>query len=646
MHKCINKSIGNVYHLEQMVDNFFPYSQQQLEFDKPVQIVFQSDKTNAMKLLGKTAYYNPASHEVYLYVDGRHPKDILRSLSHELVHHSQNCRGEFKEDTGTELGYAQNDPHMRKMEREAYTKGNLIFRDFEDLIKRGKIIIDINFKNSGEPQMSLKEWKNKELNTLLLKKWGLLKEADTTEYNTRKEDDELEENGNGRNYPTPVLRKEDDDEFVREGGMMLTGKLGGDRKEDDDELALELSQSVPDPGPLGGRKEDDDELDEIRASDWGGERKEDDEEIDESLQNGEVPTGPGKERKEDDEEKDDLPEGQQEFKQYITNRVIEKLNELSSIPGWMEGRDEDEEGNRPSYAKKMDLDEECPGAEGGEAIDISAPGMEVHVDDISELAPEEAFGAGIAAARQAIDDLVGSDVEEIEEIEELQGIGDDSQFDKADPDSGRKEDDDELDEIFSRWKDVVGFDPKHPEEDFAQDDDDPTGRPTRRRSNPLKAMKPEDFEAGRRRKDRKDELEEGDPLMKQFPKGHRMTGTSSRERLDYEKDPAAYMHADQAEKLGLSPEETRDATDWDQAPAPKRAAQKKWRQAFADQFAAAKGKARKRSAAGKVRSKMKRDPVRAGTRSMGTMTEKQMISIDEAAQLTRRVLERYIKEGK
>ena len=62
------------------------------------------------------------------------------------------------------------------MEREAYTKGNLIFRDYEDLIKTGKRNVDIDFSETGEPKMSLKEWKNNEINTKLMKKWGLLKE--------------------------------------------------------------------------------------------------------------------------------------------------------------------------------------------------------------------------------------------------------------------------------------------------------------------------------------------------------------------------------------------------------------------------------------------------------------------------------------
>ena len=57
---------------------------------------------------------------------------------------------------------------------------------------------------------------------------------------------------------------------------------------------------------------------------------------------------------------------------------------------------------------KTELEEGCPHAEeGAEAIDISAPGTEVHVDDISQLSPEEAFAAGMAAARDAIDQAMG-----------------------------------------------------------------------------------------------------------------------------------------------------------------------------------------------------------------------------------------------
>ena len=193
MHKCVNNTVGNVYHLEQMVDNFFPYSQKQLGFDKGATIVFQSDQDNAGRMLGKTAYYDPENFQVVLYTDGRHPKDILRSLSHELVHHAQNCRGDFTRDNPTYEGYAQKDPHLREMEREAYEKGNLIFRDFEDLIKTGKIDVEIDFSETGEPKMSLKEWKNNEINTKLMKKWGLLNEAAKPDFLDLDKDGDKEE---------------------------------------------------------------------------------------------------------------------------------------------------------------------------------------------------------------------------------------------------------------------------------------------------------------------------------------------------------------------------------------------------------------------------------------------------------------------
>jgi hypothetical protein len=115
---------------------FLPYAQERLGFDKPVGINLISDPQNAKNPLGKTAYYNPGNMEVTVFVDNRHVKDILRSMSHELVHHTQNCRGEFDGGVDTGPGYAQEDGHMRKMEEEAYLEGQMLLRDFEDTIKK------------------------------------------------------------------------------------------------------------------------------------------------------------------------------------------------------------------------------------------------------------------------------------------------------------------------------------------------------------------------------------------------------------------------------------------------------------------------------------------------------------------------------
>jgi hypothetical protein len=121
--------------LKRMLDDFYPYAKDYLEFDKDASINFASDKSNAENPLGKTAYYDPANHSVTVYTNGRHPKDIMRSVSHELVHHTQNCRGDLNMSEHSGVGYAQNDEHLRNMEREAYEKGNLCFRDWEDGIK-------------------------------------------------------------------------------------------------------------------------------------------------------------------------------------------------------------------------------------------------------------------------------------------------------------------------------------------------------------------------------------------------------------------------------------------------------------------------------------------------------------------------------
>jgi len=132
-----NRSSQPLGHLESYLKSFLPFAQKRMGFNKPPYIFFDSDEQNSKKVLGKTAHYNPDSMEVVVYVDGRHPKDVIRSLSHELVHHTQNCRGDLNNDIAgeTELGYAQNNPHMRNMESEAYEKGNLCMRDWEDSVK-------------------------------------------------------------------------------------------------------------------------------------------------------------------------------------------------------------------------------------------------------------------------------------------------------------------------------------------------------------------------------------------------------------------------------------------------------------------------------------------------------------------------------
>lgn len=121
--------------LNDLIKEFYPYAQEQLGFVHPAKIILKKDAQNAQDPLGKTAYYDPSNMIVYVHITGRHPKDILRSISHELVHHKQNCEGSLEQVGEANEGYAQKDPHLREMEEEAYLVGNMMFRDFEDGLK-------------------------------------------------------------------------------------------------------------------------------------------------------------------------------------------------------------------------------------------------------------------------------------------------------------------------------------------------------------------------------------------------------------------------------------------------------------------------------------------------------------------------------
>ena len=156
--------------LQPLFVQFMPFAQKRMGFQKPPRVFLRDDPQNAQDPLGKTAYYDPAKMSVTLFTNGRHPKDIMRSLSHELIHHTQNCNGQFHDVGEMGEGYAQNDEHLREMERQAYEEGNLCFRDWEDSIK--DTIYNESLQKGAKNKMSLKDWKNNELSTLLTEKWG------------------------------------------------------------------------------------------------------------------------------------------------------------------------------------------------------------------------------------------------------------------------------------------------------------------------------------------------------------------------------------------------------------------------------------------------------------------------------------------
>jgi hypothetical protein len=98
-------------------------------------LVFKNgDSENAKQFLGKTAYYDPNSQSIVLYTEGRHPKDIVRSFSHEMVHHTQ-----FLEDRLGDVSTTNTmeDDNINKLEQEANLKGTMTFRNWTDSLNEG-----------------------------------------------------------------------------------------------------------------------------------------------------------------------------------------------------------------------------------------------------------------------------------------------------------------------------------------------------------------------------------------------------------------------------------------------------------------------------------------------------------------------------
>ena len=99
-------------------------------------VVFKhGDSENARDFFGKTAYYDPNTQTIVLYTEGRHPKDIVRSFSHEMVHHEQNLDGRLDNIYTTNT---QEDDRLNDIEKEANLNGTMTFRNWTDSITEEK----------------------------------------------------------------------------------------------------------------------------------------------------------------------------------------------------------------------------------------------------------------------------------------------------------------------------------------------------------------------------------------------------------------------------------------------------------------------------------------------------------------------------
>jgi hypothetical protein len=112
----------------------------------PSSLKLVNSKQNADNPYGLTGHYDHTTKKITVYITDRHETDILRTFSHEMIHHWQNERGVLHpEDDGFNIQgnndaiphYAQNNPWLRKREMEAYLFGCILFRDWQDEQRMG-----------------------------------------------------------------------------------------------------------------------------------------------------------------------------------------------------------------------------------------------------------------------------------------------------------------------------------------------------------------------------------------------------------------------------------------------------------------------------------------------------------------------------
>jgi nicotinic acid mononucleotide adenylyltransferase len=122
----------------------------------------EDDVENARDFFGKTAYYNPNQRVIVLYTMDRHPKDIMRSFAHEMIHHMQNCDDRLNHTPTTNIN---KDNYLYELEKEANTKGTMTFREWTDTLTEG--ILKENTEEEDDGTLSYESIFKPDINILV-----------------------------------------------------------------------------------------------------------------------------------------------------------------------------------------------------------------------------------------------------------------------------------------------------------------------------------------------------------------------------------------------------------------------------------------------------------------------------------------------
>lgn len=128
--------------------NYRPYIQSLVEFInkkytiKPYPLIKLNNRNQeGDDMLIKTAYYDPSQKIIVIFTKNRAPKDVMRSLAHELIHHYQNLENRLTNNDYNGEKIIEDD-RLLKLEGEAYLKGNLIFREWTEIVEKKTLFLN------------------------------------------------------------------------------------------------------------------------------------------------------------------------------------------------------------------------------------------------------------------------------------------------------------------------------------------------------------------------------------------------------------------------------------------------------------------------------------------------------------------------
>jgi Zn-dependent peptidase ImmA (M78 family) len=108
-------------HENDFIKSFLPFVQKQLDIEHlpTIRVVDRVPGADGMTF----GCFKPEENTIYLVTKGRHPKDAMRTLAHELVHYKQDIEDRLDDNSG-----ATGSPE----ENEANAQAGVVMRDYSE----------------------------------------------------------------------------------------------------------------------------------------------------------------------------------------------------------------------------------------------------------------------------------------------------------------------------------------------------------------------------------------------------------------------------------------------------------------------------------------------------------------------------------